>query len=681
MNKAGRRFTSDELLDVLSLSHNATAVYTGNDIVIETANDAMIAFWGKDRSIIGQPLEVAVPELQGQPFIGLLQEVLRTGITNSGTGIAAELMINGELQTFYYDYEYRPIKNENGETYCILHTANDVTELVNNRHALDLARIKEEAFEREQALNEELATANEELAAANEELSATNEEVQDARQRLETLNDELEKRVVNRTIKLAESESRLRYMLEDAPVSIAVLTGKELIIEAANKKVLEAWGKTSDIVGKSLIAAIPELVGQEFLDLLNYVFTSGETYYGNEVKALLEQNGRIEEVYSNFVYQPLKDEQGRTTSIMLAANVITEQVKARKRVERTEEMMHFALNAGNIGMWILDLKTKDLIITPILKEIYGFDPKAELNMEMALNRVTEEYREELLRRRQQAVAEVGSYDMTFTFKRFNDDRLIWLRSLGRVACDEDGQPASFSGVVLDITEQKQDEQRKNDFISMVSHELKTPLTSLNAYQQLLKAKSTKLEDPFLTSALDKMNFQVKKMTGLINGFLNVSRLESGKILLHKEEFSLNDLVHHVVEEIQLTEATHQIVIVPGNAIVIHADHSKIGSVISNLLSNAIKYSPKANKVEIGHVLKDGAVQVYVKDEGMGINAQNLDKLFERFYRVETKYAQTISGFGIGLYLSAEIVQRHGGKIWVESVVGEGSTFYFEVPFS
>lgn len=672
MNKVGKRFTNDQLLDVLSLSHNATAVYTTNDIIIETANDAMIAFWGKDRSVIGQPLEVAVPELQGQPFIAMLQEVLRTGIVNSGNAVAAELFIDGKLQTFYYDYEYRPIKNEKGETYCILHTANDVTELVHNREALGLARKKEEILEREQALNEE-------LAAANEELSATNEELQDAKHNLETLNNELEKRVANRTRKLAENEARLRYMLEDAPVSIAVLTGRELIIEAANKKVLEAWGKTADIVGKSLMLAVPELLGQEFLDLLDAVFTSGEPYYGNEVKALLERNGIIEEVYSNFVYQPLKDNEGKTTSIMLAANVITEQVLARKNVEQAEEMLQFALKAGNIGTWVRDLKTGKLSITPILKEIYGFDVSKELNMEMVLERVSDEYRDELVSRRRQAIEEAGSYDMTFSFKRFHDDKLIWLRSLGKVAPDEQGNPTIFSGVVLDVTEQKQDEQRKNDFISMVSHELKTPLTSLNAYQQLLQAKSLKLEDPFISGALDKMNVQVKKMTTLINGFLNVSRLESGKILLHKEEFDLKTLVGSVVEEIQLTESSHRIIFLPGTSVIVKADQSKIAAVISNLLSNAIKYSPKADQVEISYEIVEDQVQLMVKDQGMGIKSQNLDKLFERFYRVETKYAHTISGFGIGLYLSAEIVKRHDGKIWVESEPGKGSVFYFTIP--
>jgi len=148
---------------------------------------------------------------------------------------------------------------------------------------------------------------------------------------LHMLNNKLEERVQNRTKELANQEARLRDMLVDAPIAIAVFTGRNLIIESANKKILEACGKTDKIIGKTLSEAIPELIGQEFLNLLDQVFTSGDAFYGNEVKALLEQNGAIEEVYSNFVYQPLKNSEGKTTSIMLTANVITEQVLARKK--------------------------------------------------------------------------------------------------------------------------------------------------------------------------------------------------------------------------------------------------------------------------------------------------------------------------------------------------------------
>ncbi|RZK55162.1 MAG: PAS domain-containing protein, partial [Pedobacter sp.] len=279
--------SNKQLLEILSLSKEAMAIYTTQDIVIEMANDAMLAFWGRDKSIIGMPLGDALPELKGQPFIGMLQKVLATGVTDSGLAIPAELLIDGELQTSYFDYEYRAIKNDLGETYCIFHTAADVTERVLGMQAMQLARKQEAALYNEQTLNEE-------LAASNEELSAINEELNNLQGELLGLNAELEARVDTRTKALAASEARLRFMLADAPVAIAVLNGRELLVESANKKILEAWSKSDAIIGKPLRLALPELAGQDFLTILDEVFTSAQPFYGNEVKAFLEQNGVIE---------------------------------------------------------------------------------------------------------------------------------------------------------------------------------------------------------------------------------------------------------------------------------------------------------------------------------------------------------------------------------------------------
>jgi len=154
MNTTPKRFSGAQLLNILALSQNATAIYTTHQMIIEYANDVMLRFWGKDSSIIGMSLEEAVPELIGQPFIGMLQNVMHTGITDAVKAIQAKLFVDERLQTFYHGYEYRAIKNEIGLTYCILHTATDGTELFLNQHALNKAREKEIQLEVEQVLNE-----------------------------------------------------------------------------------------------------------------------------------------------------------------------------------------------------------------------------------------------------------------------------------------------------------------------------------------------------------------------------------------------------------------------------------------------------------------------------------------------------------------------------------------------
>jgi len=230
---------------------------------------------------------------------------------------------------------------------------------------------------------------------------------------------------------------------------------------------------------------------------------------------------------------------------------------------------------------------------------------------------------------------------------------------------------------MDITERKLDEIRKNDFIGMVSHELKTPLTAINGFVQILQHRANKSEDAFSASALNKTYLQVKKMNTMINGFLNVSRLESGKLLIEKSTFSLNALLEESIEENFVSQSSHQIVLHPAEEIEVFADRDKIGNVISNLLSNAFKYSANGSKVEIKSNVIDGQAVVSISDEGIGINREDAAKLFERYYRVESHH--TISGFGIGLYLSAEIIQRHQGKIWLESEPDKGSVFHFSIP--
>jgi two-component system sensor histidine kinase VicK len=265
------RFSSDDLLKVLSLSHNATAIHTSMALTVQTANDAMLAIWGKDRSVIGLPLEEALPELKGQPFIGMMQEVLKTGITHEDVNTPADLVVNGRLQTFYFDFSYRAIRNEQGETYCLLHTATDVTERYLNQQALVNAQKTEQALAREQALNEELATTV-------EELSATNEELKETQYKLQQLNIELEDRVSRRTRALAESEANFRTLIMQAPVAIGLFNGYEMVLDLINDKFLELWGKDRSVLGKKLEDALPELREQPFLKIMQEVYTTDIPY-------------------------------------------------------------------------------------------------------------------------------------------------------------------------------------------------------------------------------------------------------------------------------------------------------------------------------------------------------------------------------------------------------------------
>jgi signal transduction histidine kinase len=177
----------------------------------------------------------------------------------------------------------------------------------------------------------------------------------------------------------------------------------------------------------------------------------------------------------------------------------------------------------------------------------------------------------------------------------------------------------------------------------------------------------------------KAEQQVKRMTSMINGFLNISRLESAKMHMEKTTFEMGALIREVIAEYKWSTSTHVIELSECEHVMIEGDRDKIMSVVSNLISNAIKYAPKNEFIRVSCQVNNGMIQVSVADKGMGIKPQDIDHVFDRYYRIESKHTQHIAGFGIGLYLSAEIVRQHHGKIWVESQSGVGSTFHFSLP--
>ena len=202
---------------------------------------------------------------------------------------------------------------------------------------------------------------------------------------------------------------------------------------------------------------------------------------------------------------------------------------------------------------------------------------------------------------------------------------------------------------------------------------------MNAYIQVLLSKLKTRNDDFSINLLEKANNQVRKMTTMINGFLNVSRLEAGKIHIDKQNFDMKALLLEIEEETLSTILSHQIIFSPVKSTYVWADRDKIGQVLNNLISNAVKYSPLGTSIRISCLEVDGNLQVSVQDRGIGIAEKDIKHLFDRYYRVESNNVKSIAGFGIGLYLCAEIVHRHNGKIWVESELGKGSTFSFSLP--
>jgi len=587
-------------------------LYVGEELTIQVANKAILKAWGKDDTVIGMELAQAVPELEGQPFIQILKNVFKTGIAYEAKEDKVQLINNGVLQTFYFDFIYKPLKDENGKVWGILNNATDVTALVKTK------------------------------------------------------------------FKCKESEELFRQMIYDAPVAIGILKGKDFIIEEANDDLLKIWGKTKNIIGTKLIEGLPELIDQPFPQLLLQVYQTGVPHYGYETLARLERNGVLGDYYFNFVYDPIRDKDKNVTGVMIVANEITTQVKSRYAFKASEERFRNLVLDNPMPTALYE--TEDIIIKIANNEmlkLWGKDKSVlgkpmidaipELKDQPFIDILKEVYRTGIAYHADQQAAhlyangELKQFWFNFTYKPLRN---------------AEGKVYAILHAAIDVTKQVQLQQQKDEFLGIASHELKTPVTSIKAYTQVLERMIRNEGDEKKANMVQKMDFQLNRLTGLIGDLLDVTKIQSGKMTLNPAKFDFDILIKEIVEEMQLITSEHYIKIDLTSNSVVYADKERIGQVITNFLSNAIKYSTDAENIDVKSLLKDNEVILSVQDYGIGISKELQHLVFEQFYRVSGNLQHTYPGLGLGLYISAEIIKNEGGRIWVESEEGKGSTFYF-----
>ncbi len=366
-------------------------------------------------------------------------------------------------------------------------------------------------------------------------------------------------------------------------------------------------------------------------------------------------------------------------------NDVTAQRSIINELKASEENLRLATEAAELGTFDLDLVKGTMDWDKRCRELFGIYSPRPVNYQYDfLTGLHPDDRERVAG----VIADCmnksvnnGDYDVEYRTVGVEDGKVRWIRAKGKVFFDEADKPVRFMGAVLDITENKLDEIRKNDFIAMASHELKTPLTSLKAYIQLLLTKARKKDDEFLVSSLEKSENQVNKMTSLIYGFLDLSKIEAGKLKLNASIFDMNSVIEDVIAESAPIAPSHTIQFERIGILSVKADAEKISQVLVNFISNAVKYSPKHSTIKVVATQQNERVKVAVYDEGIGIDFQHQQHIFERFYRVDHPETKGFSGFGIGLYLSAEIIKLHNGIIGVESKENQGSAFYFELPLA
>jgi signal transduction histidine kinase len=247
-----------------------------------------------------------------------------------------------------------------------------------------------------------------------------------------------------------------------------------------------------------------------------------------------------------------------------------------------------------------------------------------------------------------------------------------------------------SSLEAEIAERKQVEERlramearKDIFIGMASHELKTPVTSLKAFTQILQRRMRRRGDAETLVLLDRMEAQLEKLTGLVGDLLDVTKMQTGVLPFRESRFDFDMMVRETVADVQAVAITHMLSVRGATGAQVEGDRDRLAQVLTNLLTNAIKYSPGAERVLVrlsANAEPDSpSVEVAVRDYGLGIAEQHHTRIFERFYQVSDEQGSTYPGLGIGLYIAREFVERHGGRLWLESHEGEGSTFHVVLP--
>jgi PAS domain S-box-containing protein len=354
-----------------------------------------------------------------------------------------------------------------------------------------------------------------------------------------------------------------------------------------------------------------------------------------------------------------------------------EQQKLMALLADNEQLLRNITTAAPAGLWMSDENGDITYVNQTWIDWTGL-PFQENLAGGWLNAIVPEDRE---RAREKFLDDLGSkslYEVEFRINH-TDGARHWCVATGSPQYRGDGTFSGYIGSCVDITEQKNLQQQKDDFIGIASHELKTPVTSIKAYTQVLEKMLLKKGDTREAVMINRMDGQLNRLTSLIGDLLDVTKINSGKLQFNDRDFDFNVLVKELVEDLQRTTAKHKLEenILPTG--IVFGDKERVGQVITNLITNAIKYSPQADRIIIHTRVKNNEVNLCVQDFGIGIEEDKLDKVFEQFYRVSGDMQHTFPGLGLGLYISSEIIKREGGRIWVTSKQGEGSTFCFALP--
>jgi PAS domain S-box-containing protein len=478
----------------------------------------------------------------------------------------------------------------------------------------------------------------------------------------------------------------LRNLIQHAPAAVALLHGPEHVFELVNAEYLRVTGRTENqMIGKPVREALPEITSQAFPELLDRVYKTSEPYVGSEVLARLDirGNGRLEDRYFNFVYQPWKDIHGRTEGVFVHAVDISEQVLARQRLAQSEARFREVAEVGPQFIWVCGPNGEVEYVNSRWTEYSGIEFRAIADYDRIILAVHPDDRAQMASRWQHCVAEGLAFEAEARLRR-KDGAFRWFVIRSVPVKDVDGRVVRWFGASTDIDEQKRIEaelrrvnQDLEQFAYSASHDLQEPLRSIKIYGELLTTRFGARLDGQASEFLEYLRSGASRMEMLVRDLLTYTQV--GKLNAPAESVDTNIILHSTLSDLSQAIAESGATVTYGELPSLRVHSTHIHQLFQNLISNAIKYRRPGCPpvVDVGAQKQEGYWTFSVRDNGIGIEDEYKEHVFALFKRLHTN--DEYSGTGIGLAVCQRIVERYQGRIWVESEPGRGSTFKFAIP--
>jgi PAS domain S-box-containing protein len=512
--------------------------------------------------------------------------------------------------------------------------------------------------------------------------------------------------------RLATERERFAQLFEQAPSFMTFLQGPEHRIELANPGYMKLVGHRP-VIGRTVAEALPEAVDQGYLRLLDQVYGSGAavTATGTSYVARTQDGDAGVERFIDFVYQPIKDSAGAVTGIFVEGVDVTDRTLASQALGavqagllRSEEQLRLATDAAEVGLWDVDLLTDTLFWPSRVKAMFGISPDMPVSMADFYAGLHPDDRAHTTAAFAAAMdpAQRALYDVEYRTIGKEDGVIRWVAAKGRALFDTYGKCIRVLGTAIDITARKSAEtslresearlhvamnalkdadRNKDAFLATLGHEFRNPLATLrNSLTILEKARgNAEMTD----RARQIMTRQVDQLARLTDDLLDVSRISLGKINLHREVLSIDSILAKAAESCATAierGRQHLELTFAGPTATVHGDSARLVQLFGNLIGNASKFTPEGGRIDVVAGVDDSSVVISVKDSGIGLAADKLLCIFDAFTQLENPIGRSNSGLGIGLALSKQLVDMHGGSIEARSAgLGLGSEFLVRLP--